>query len=171
MFWLRAFLSALFFCHALSTQAQTTPLPDLTGPVILTVTGLPPQDYPGGMIELDQGRLMAIGTTEITTSTIWTDAGPHRFKGVLLRDLVDFLDITAKILRLHALNDYAVESPTDEVTALAPILAHEMDGVIMTVRDKGPLWVMYPFDDGPIYRTDTTFSRSIWQLDRIEARH
>jgi len=119
-------------------------------------------------VELDVGRLSAIGTAEIETTSIWTD-GKHSFKGVMLRDLVDFLKIKAKVLRLHALNDYAVEIPTDEATADAPILAFEMDGALMSVRDKGPIWVLYPFDDGPQYRTDTTFSRSVWQLDRVDA--
>ena len=168
MFWFRAVFSALFLCQALPAQAQTMALPDLTGAVILTVSGLDPQDFPGGRIELDRARLAAIGSSEITTSTIWTDEGTHRFKGVMLRDLVDFLNIKAGALRLRALNDYAVEIPTEDVTQIAPILAYEMDGAIMTVRDKGPVWVMYPFDDGPEYRTDTIFSRSIWKLDRIE---
>jgi hypothetical protein len=151
----------------LSTQAQAVTLPEVTGPVILTVTGLDPAEYPDGVIKLDVGRLAAIGRDEIVTSTIWTD-GPHRFSGVMLRDLVDYLAIEAGTLRLHALNDYAVEFPTEEATDDAPILAYEMDGLAMSVREKGPIWVLYPFDDGPEYRTDTTFSRSIWQLDRID---
>ena len=169
MFWLRVALSGLIFLHILPAMAQTTALPELTGPVILTVSGLAQQDFPGGIVELDRGRLAVIGIAEIETSTIWTDEGKHRFKGVMLRDLVDFLSVKTRSLRLHALNDYAVEIPTSEVTDDAPILAYEMDGVVMSVRDKGPVWVLFPFDDGPQYRTDTTFSRSVWQLDRIEA--
>jgi hypothetical protein len=164
---LRLCLPAVLFLHILSTQAHAVILPDVTGPVILTVTGLDAAEFPGGVIELDVGRLEAIGKDEIVTTTIWTE-GPHRFSGVMLRDLVDFLAIEASALRLHALNDYAVEFPTEEATEEAPILAYEMDGVMMSVREKGPIWVLYPFDDGPEYRTDTTFSRSIWQLDRID---
>ena len=37
----------------------------------------------------------------------------------------------------------------------------------MTLRDKGPLWVIYPFDDDPRYRSETVYFRSIWQLNRI----
>jgi hypothetical protein len=43
-----------------------------------------------------------------------------------------------------------------------------MDDRPMSVRDKGPLWVVYPFDDVPAYQSETIYSRSIWQLDRIE---
>ena len=39
----------------------------------------------------------------------------------------------------------------------------------MSRRDKGPLWVIYPYHDNIDYRSETIYSRSIWQLDRIEA--
>jgi hypothetical protein len=166
---LRLGLSILFAISlsVSSTHAQSVALPDLEGPVVLTVTGLDSTAFPDGKVELDVGRLQAIGTGEIETSSIWTE-GVHRYSGVMLRDLVDFLDIGAATLRLHALNDYSVEFPVAEATGMAPILAYEMDGKAMSVREKGPVWVMYPFDDGADYRTDTTFSRSIWQLDRID---
>ncbi len=167
MYLFRLGLSAVLSLHLLAAQAQDLALPELTGPVILTVTGLDPQAFAGGSITLDVGRLQAIGTAEIATSSIWTE-GTHRYKGVMLRDLLDFLAIGPFNLRFHALNDYRVEFPSVEATAAAPILAYEMDGTAMTVRDKGPIWVMYPFDDSAEYRTDTTYSRSIWQLDRID---
>jgi hypothetical protein len=43
-----------------------------------------------------------------------------------------------------------------------------MDGNAMSVRDKGPLWVIYPYDSDAAYRTEVIYSRSIWQLDRLE---
>jgi hypothetical protein len=147
--------------------AQEVTLPEITGQVILTVTGLDTATYPDGSVELDIGRLEALGTTEIATSSIWTD-GVHHYRGVPLRVLIDHLDITAENLRLHALNDYSVDFPTPEALPEAPILAFEMDGSPMSVREKGPIWVIYPFDDDEDYRTDTIFSRSIWQLDQID---
>ena len=43
-----------------------------------------------------------------------------------------------------------------------------MNGDVMLVRNKGPLWVVYPYDENPEYRSEVIYSRSIWQLDRIE---
>jgi hypothetical protein len=40
----------------------------------------------------------------------------------------------------------------------------------MTVRDKGPLWIVYPYDAKPEYRQELIYSRSIWQLDHIEVK-
>lgn len=39
----------------------------------------------------------------------------------------------------------------------------------MSVRDKGPLWVIYPYDSDPALQSEVTYARSIWQLVRIEA--
>ena len=41
------------------------------------------------------------------------------------------------------------------------------NGEPMSIRDKGPLWIIYPFDDNPDYQTEVIYSRSIWQLDQI----
>jgi len=37
----------------------------------------------------------------------------------------------------------------------------------MSVREKGPLWVIYPYDSDAKFRTEVIYSRSIWQLDRL----
>lgn len=158
-------LVSLFLLHPALAQDET--LPEVTGPVILTVTGLDASIAPGGSFELDVGRLEALGAVEIETSSIWTE-GVHRYRGLPLRTLVDFLGITTETLRLQALNDYSVDFPVSETTPAVPILAFKMDGKPMSVREKGPVWLIYPFDDDADYRTDTIYSRSIWQLDRID---
>ena len=142
-------------------------LPALSGPVLLTVTGLDPAIYPTGKAEFDLAMLQALGVENITTTSIWTE-GPHDFTGVPLQALTAYLQIDAGTLSLHALNDYAVKMPADATEPTAPILAYKMDGALMPVRDKGPIWVIYPYDADTRYRTDTIFSRSIWQLDRID---
>ena len=40
-------------------------------------------------------------------------------------------------------------------------------GAPMSVRDKGPLWIVYPYDQNTDYQSEVVFSRSIWQLNRI----
>lgn len=152
---------------------QADGLPVLSGPVILTATGLDPAVFPGGQVEFDLAMLKSLGAETITTTSIWTD-GDHAFTGVPLAEMIRYLHAEKAKLSLHALNDYAVEIPPaadDPVQAesdKAPILAYEMDGAPMPVRDKGPVWVIYPYDESPIYRTDTVYTRSVWQLDRID---
>jgi hypothetical protein len=47
-------------------------------------------------------------------------------------------------------------------------LATLADGKPMSVREKGPVWMLFPYDDVAAYRTEQTYARSIWQLNRIE---
>lgn len=160
-------LTLACLCLMPSVRADTPPLPQLSGPVILTVTGLDPARFPGGQIQFDRNMLQALGAVEFDTSSIWTE-GVHRYTGVPLATLAGYLDSADAELTLHALNDYAVKMPATEAEPAAPILAYAMDGAAMPVRDKGPIWVIYPYDAGSQYRTVVTFARSIWQLDRID---
>ncbi len=167
MFLIRLIVSAVLAMSWMvgPVQADATKVP--TGPVILTVTGLDEAEFPGGVMAFDVPMLKAMGETEVTTTSIWTE-GEHVYTGVLLRDLIEKLKIPSPMLRMHALNDYAIEFPAEEATDEAPILAYLFDGEEMSVRDKGPVWVIYPYDDAAKYRSDITFARSIWQLDRID---
>ena len=160
-------LAAALAFAAAPLAAEPPDLPELSGPVLLTVSGLDPETYPGGLYFLDLGRLEALGTTGFETSSIWTEGVQH-YEGVLLHKLVTALDIGEAELRLQALNDYMIELPTSEIHAEAPLLSFRIDGALLSVRDKGPIWLIYPFDSDAAYRTDTIFARSIWQLDRIE---
>ncbi len=37
----------------------------------------------------------------------------------------------------------------------------------MSVREKGPLWIVYPYSSSPEFQNEVIYSRSIWQLNRI----
>ena len=68
-----------------------------------------------------------------------------------------------------AINDYSVDIPVSDAEEGGPIIAYAMDGQPMSRRDKGPLWVIYPYSSSSKFRSEVIYSRSIWQLDRIEA--
>jgi hypothetical protein len=101
------------------------------------------------------------------TSTIWT-AGRARFVGVRLHDLLAHLGVDSGRATLRAANGYTAEIPVAEVRPDGALLAFERDGARMTLRDKGPVWLLYPFDSAPRFRTELHYARSVWQLDRIE---
>ena len=60
-----------------------------------------------------------------------------------------------------------MDIPAESANADAPMVAYHIDGEIMSSREKGPLWVVYPYDQDVKYRTELIYSRSIWQLDRL----
>jgi hypothetical protein len=66
-----------------------------------------------------------------------------------------------------AINDYSVKIPMSDAVEGGPIVAYLMNGEEMSIRDKGPLWVIYPYDSDADFRSEVVFTRSIWQLDRL----
>lgn len=149
---------------ATATAAETLPAPE--GPVLLTVSDNIAVTNVGETAQFDLAMLQALGETEIVTDTIWTP-GTHRFTGVLLDTLLGAVGAQGARLQATAINDYTVEIPATDATAQGPIIAYAMDGKPMSRRDKGPLWVIYPYAADPQYRTEVIYSRSIWQLDRM----
>lgn len=145
--------------------AQDLPAPE--GEPILTVTGAIGVTNDGDAAVFDRAMLEGLDPVQIETETIWTD-GVQTFTGVPLARLMEAVDAEGAILSATAINDYAVEIPRSDWVEDGPILAYLNNGTPMSVRDKGPLWVIYPYDDNPDYQTEVVYSRSIWQLDRIE---
>ncbi len=142
-------------------------LPAPTGDILLTVTGDFPVKNQGDTAVFDAEMLKAIGEVSFQTSTPWTE-GVQTFTGVSLHQLMDQLQITEGMLKATAINDYAIEIPVSDAVEGGPILDYLQNGEPMSVREKGPLWVVYPYDLKAEYQSEVTFSRSIWQLVRLD---
>jgi hypothetical protein len=166
MSFLRGVLCALFLLMT-NGWAAAADFDKPTGDVLLTVTGLITATNVDGTLQLDQAQLDALPQTEFTTSTTWTSGTPT-FKGVLLKDLIAATGATGGTITLKAANDYAITIPMTDVGDTAPMLAYLMDGATMSLRDKGPVWMVYPYDSDEKFRTEETYSRSIWQLTEID---
>ena len=111
--------------------------------------------------------LRSMPATGFETTTIWTE-GPQMFEGVSLEYLLEALSVSEGTIVATAINDYSVEIPLGDAVASGPIIAYHNNGEEMSRRDKGPLWIVYPYDSKREYQTETIYSRSIWQLDRIK---
>jgi hypothetical protein len=140
---------------------------DPAGEVLLTVTGPMADQAEAEAVQFDLEMLQELGTVEFETSTIWTQ-GVQTFEGVPLSALVENLGMSGTTLRATAINDYAVDIPISDAVEDGPIIAYKLNGEEMSVRDKGPLWIVYPYDSKKEYQSEVVYSRSIWQLDRIE---
>lgn len=156
---------ALALVCAVAASAEDIPAPN--GSPILTLSGALDTTNVDDTLVFDADALAALGTVSIETSTIWTE-GVNTFEGVPLKTLVDLVGAENGQLLASAINDYTVEIPVSDAIEGGPIVAFLFNGERMSVRDKGPLWVIYPYDQNADYRSEVTYSRSIWQLDRIE---
>ncbi len=159
----------MFIMHkaACAVLAIALATPVLAGEIVLTVSGDVAAPEQGEAWTFDMEDLRALPSVEFDTGTIWTE-GTQTFKGVPLAVLLNHVGAAQGTVRAVALNDYAVPIPTADAVAGGPIVAYMQNGAEMPIRDKGPLWIVYPFDDNDTYKSEEYYSRSIWQLDRIE---
>ncbi len=134
--------------------------------VVLTISGRVHMANVGGEARFDMPMLEALPQHSFATRTPWY-ARARRFTGPLLRDVLAAAGAQGSLLRLGALNDYRVDMPFDDAQRHDVILARLLDGQPMGVRDKGPLFVVYPFDARAELRSAIYYSRSAWQLRTI----
>jgi hypothetical protein len=139
------------------------------GPVILTVSGNIDGIGAGQAIRLDRAMLEEIGTTKLKTSTAWT-TGEAEFEGVLARDLLDALGAEGTLVVATALNDYVVSIPLRELYDYPVLLALKMNGEYLELRDKGPIWIVYPRDQFSELRNSMVDKKWVWQLSELEVR-
>jgi hypothetical protein len=140
-----------------------------SGPVMLTLSGKLRSPNEGALAQFDMAMLERLPQTSFTTRTPWYSQ-PRKFTGPLLRDVLAAAGAYGSVLRAVALNDYWVELPIDDAAQSDVIIARLLDDKPMAVRDKGPLFVIYPFDSRPDLRNPIHFGRSAWQLRTIEVR-
>lgn len=135
--------------------------------VVLTVTGAIHDTNTVGKAEFDLVMLKALPGRSSEMETPWTE-GRTRFDGPLLRSLLEAVGAYGKTLRITALNDYSAEVPMEDATEFDTMLAVAMNGEAMSIRDKGPIFMVYPFDTNPELYNEKYFSRSVWQIKAIE---
>lgn len=161
---------ALALCLAASgiatgACAQSTPAkpaaaaPNVTQPV-LKITGIGASD---GKKEMSYSLqdLEAMGGEVIETTTPWFD-GVTKFEGVRLDKLLK--DAKGKTVEAVAMNDYVSEIPMEDFAKYGPIIAYKRDGAYMPIRDKGPLFIVYPYDKNSELKSQKFYSRSVWQV-------
>ena len=153
---------------AAEAEAQACEFPEPAGPSLLEIIWPVQQDAPEQRrVALDRGALTALPQESFRTSTIWT-FGEQLFKGVRLAKLIDCLGVDGGLLVLSAKNEYLIEIPVESLRPDGALIALERNGRPMSTRDKGPLWLVYPYDADPAFQTESIYAQSIWQLDRIE---
>lgn len=142
---------------ALSSPAERT---------VLTVAGAVTNTNEGNTATFDRPMLEALGLDGFRTMTPWYDR-PVRFEGVRMRRLMQAVGAFGTGVVAFALNDYAIDIPVSDFERYGVLLAMKRDGVDMPVRDKGPLFIVYPYDSKPELRSQLFYSRSAWQVARL----
>lgn len=143
------------------------PLEAIADDVVLTVRLFDPTGTIAATTDYTMPQLEASGLAEVLTSTPWT-SGQVAFQGVPLIHLTG--NSGARELTAIALNDYSVSLPVNDIERYGVILATRMSGKPMAIRDKGPLWIIYPLDGYPELNNQRVHARMVWQVRVLEAR-
>ncbi|WP_151719137.1 oxidoreductase [Gemmobacter serpentinus] len=120
----------------------------------------------GQTLALDRLTLETLPQKTVKTSTIWTD-GVIEFSGPVLIDVLHQAGIDSGRVEFLALNDYRLEMEVADFSKDWPIIATRREGEPFGIRENGPLWVIYPFDEGGQLSDERTFAASVWQLVKI----
>lgn len=139
------------------------------GPIILTVTGNIGHTNAGDAAQFDRAMLKALPQHAFVTSTPWTDGTSH-YSGPLMRDLLERLNADNTTVRVAALNGYEADIPVSDFADYDVILALEKAEKAIPIREYGPLWVLYPFDQHDELLSEKIRSRAVWQVMDIHVR-
>lgn len=149
---------------AMTKAAFAMPAPN--GGPILSVSGrIAPPDGSTSAV-FDRAALEALGTDGFVTSTPWY-SHPVHFEGVRMDRLMRAVGARGDTVTAIALNDYTTDLPIPDFERYGTLLALKRDGIYMPIRDKGPLFVVYPYDSKTELKSHMYYSRSAWQVSDL----
>lgn len=140
-----------------------------TGPVVLTIEGAISHTNAGTQAQFDMAMLEKLPQHSFSTQTPWYPSAVS-FTGPLLRDVLAAVGAKGANITAVALNDYKTEIPVDDATRHDVIIARLMNNRPMRVREKGPLFIVYPFDAKAELRSELYYNRAAWQLNLLRVR-
>lgn len=159
-----AVVTLLQLCASAQAGACSLPLPREA--IVLTIEGEIQECNSGTQADFDMAMLEALPKTIVKTENPWEPAEAI-YEGVLLRELVDHVRASGTVLNIRALNDYHADLSIEDVKQYGVILAYKRNGQYMPVREKGPLFVVFPFSDVPSLVSEQRFAQSVWQVKKI----
>jgi hypothetical protein len=136
------------------------------GPIILEVHGELKSYNKGKSAVFDRAMLTELGMQTITTSTPWHKS-VISFEGPSGKSLLEKLGVTKGMMTISALNNYSAKVPVSDFFETGAILAIKADGDNLSVRNKGPVFIIYPYDQNPKLANDKYYVRSVWQVKAI----
>lgn len=158
-------VSALLGALTLSSAALALDAPKERP--ILVISGKITTKNAGEVARFDMKMIEALPQHSFTTSTPWFDR-PVKFTGPLLADVLAAVKASGSNVSAVAINDYRITIPVADAAKFQVIVARLIDDKPIPVREKGPLFVVYPFDSSAELRTSTYYERSIWQLKALD---
>ena len=159
-------LIVMLFSLVIASQAMAGEFPKPTGKVLLTMSGNIENTNEEDKAVFDVASLEKLGMVSFQTASPWYN-GRTTFTGIPLKKLMDYVGAKGSIVKVTALNDYTTVIPLSDFQKYNVILALKINGKYMRVRDKGPLFIVYPYDSEPELNNQVFYSRSAWQVSKM----
>ncbi len=138
-------------------------LPSPEGPVVLSITGSISKTNNAKSAEFDMAVLEALPVSTMETETPFSK-GEYVFTGVQFSDFMSHIGASGTQVELIALNDYRVNADLDQLIEHGAMIAYKRDDAYMSIRDKGPLWIVFPWSDDPGRNWESLNVLSVWLL-------
>jgi hypothetical protein len=150
----------------LSSVAQSKPPAPQDKVLQLLVKTADPKAAVRVVADLDLASLKKLPQQTLTTHTPWFKE-PVTFTGPLMRDVLAVAKLQGTNLTAVALDEYKAKIPFSDAARFDVILAHSINGEQMTAKNKGPLFIVYPYDSKKELQTVLYYQRSVWQLKAL----
>lgn len=149
-------------CFVIAEQ-NPSKLAQPTEKVILELKGSIKATNDKQVARLDYDMLKSLGLVSLKINTPWSEDGSE-FEGVYVRDLLKLVGAEGTEIVAEAVNGYSVVIPFADLVNYDTLLALSMNGKRLSLRDRGPSWILYSNSNHPDHPDIMLHSRMIWQL-------
>ncbi len=124
----------------------------------------------GTVQEVTYQDFETIGMKTATTTLVGQQDGDHVIRGPLARDVLAHFAVEGREANIVALDNYEQTIPISDFSQYDVIFATEVDGKRLSVRERGPSWIMYPLKSHPELKNPIYEARSVWQVKEIRVK-
>lgn len=102
----------------------------------------------------------------IETTTRWSNGEKIKYTGVRLIDILGKTE-NFHFVYAYGFNNYVSVIPIEKIVKYNPIIAFMANEKIISVKEKGPLWIIFPYDKHPELQTHIAEAWYVWHLNKI----
>ncbi|MGD8116976.1 hypothetical protein [Vibrio sp. TRT 29B02] len=151
---------------ALSLINLAYALPAPKSEPVLWVSGNITQSNSNQGVVFDEEMLLALEQGSIMTNNHVVEQIVE-YTGPKLVSVLDYVGAEGETLKVVAWDDYVVTISIADAEKYGLLLATHEAGKRMTIDDKGPFFIVYPFSENPELRNDYYYSLSVWQVKEL----
>lgn len=156
--------TALFVTAPLGSSDAQSLEPVTLEPLADTSTILTLTDSAGQTRNFSLPDIERLGTYRLYTETFWPGEGGN-YEGVLLKDLLATVNIEGvDAILVEAIDGYAQSLPRRDWERWPTLVATRKEGQPMTVRNKGPLRIIFPMESDPELQNRDMGAHWVWMI-------